>query len=61
MNTDRTEEKIPQKTRKLFYKQFTYVDEMVNWFNTHTEYEFISFSLGKSGNVFIAVYKAYEY
>jgi len=60
MNTDRTEEKVPQKTRKLYYKQFEYVDEMVNWFNDNPDNELITFSVGKGSNCFLAVYRKYE-
>ena len=60
MNTDRTEEKVPQKTRKLYYKQFEYVDEMVNWFNDNPDNELITFSVGKGNKCFLAVYRKYE-
>lgn len=60
MNTDRTEEKIPQKTSKLFYKDFEYIDQMVNWFNDNPDKELITFSVGKTQQVFLAIYRAYE-
>lgn len=60
MNQDIKQVKKTYKQTHLYYKQFDYINELVDWFNENQQYEFISFSVGKGQNCFIAVFKDKE-
>ena len=47
------------KTRKLYYEVFSYMSEMINFFNDHPEYELIAYSY-KTKEVLTAVYYVYN-
>lgn len=60
MNQDIKKVKKTYKQTHLYYKQFSYINELVDFFNTNQQYELISFSLGRGEHSFIAVYKDKE-
>lgn len=60
MKTNKKNKIDKEHSFNLCYKEFVYINELVDWFNENKQYELVTITLAKNHETFFAIYKEFE-